>query len=261
MPSTPEPTDQVFLVQGDVPDADAAVPPATQLRWREGVTVFEYLAARFSGDLISHWPKGDGHPVIVLPGFMTGPSTTLLLRDVLRRLGYRAYDWSQGFNRGYTPGLFEALTDRVTGVSEREGGRAVSLVGWSVGGIFAREVARASPERVRSVITLGSPFRGNHRANHAWRTWELVNRRSADLLSETARLGRTQPLTTPTTCVYSKQDGVVAWECCTSLPAPQTENVEVHSTHWGYGHNLETLYVIADRLAVPEGQWRPYQSK
>ena len=78
-------------------------------------------------------------------------------------------------------------------------------------------------------------------------------------MSEAARIGRAAPLKVPTTCVYSKLDGIVAWECCTSLPAPRTENIEVHSTHLGYGHNLETLYVIADRLAQREDRWRPYQ--
>ncbi|HEY1439550.1 MAG TPA: alpha/beta hydrolase, partial [Mycobacterium sp.] len=68
-----------------------------------------------------------------------------------------------------------------------------------------------------------------------------------------------QPLTVPTTCIYSKTDGIVAWQCCISLPAPRTENVEVHSSHLGYGHNLETLYVVADRLAQPEDCWQPFQ--
>jgi hypothetical protein len=78
-------------------------------------------------------------------------------------------------------------------------------------------------------------------------------------MSEASRRAREEPLTVPTTCVYSRVDGIVAWECCTSLPAPMTENVEVRSSHLGYGHNLETLYVIADRLAQPEGGWRPLE--
>jgi hypothetical protein len=113
----------------------------------------------------------------------------------------------------------------------------VSIIGWSAGGIYAREIARVVPQHVRMVITLGSPFRGSHRASHAWRAYALLK----------------------TTCIFSKKDGVVASECCTSLPAPLTENVEVNSTHFGFRHNLETLGVIADRLAQPENRWRPYQ--
>ena len=111
------------------------------------------------------------------------------------------------------------------------------------------------------MITLGSPFRGNHRASTAWKVWQLVNR-SADAteaVSEQALRHRARPLSVPTTCIYSKTDGIVAWQCCTSVPAPETENVEVHSSHLGYGHNVETLSVIADRLAQPEDCWRPFQ--
>jgi hypothetical protein len=114
---------------------------------------------------------------------------------------------------------------------------------------------------VRFVITLGSPFRGNHRATTAWRVWRLMNRgtEATQAVTEAAQLRRAQPLSVPTTCIYSKTDGIVAWQCCTSLPAPQTENVEVDSTHLGYGHNLETLSVIADRLAQSEDSWRPFR--
>jgi pimeloyl-ACP methyl ester carboxylesterase len=151
------------------------------------------------------------------------------------------------------------LPARLRDVRERNGGRKVSLIGWSAGGIYARELARARRDDVRSVITLASPFRGDLRASHAWRLWRVFNRgTNAEVISKAARIARERPLLVPTTCIYSKSYGVVAWQCCTSRPAPQTENVEVHSSHFGYGHNLETLHVIADRLAQPEGHWRPY---
>ena len=135
------------------------------------------------------------------------------------------------------------------------------MIGWSAGGIYARELARGRPSDVRMVITLGSPIRGNHEATHAWRMWRLLNPKSQarQVVSEAARIAREQPLAVPTTCIYSKSDGIVAWQCCLSRPAAETENVKVHSSHLGYGHNVETLRVIADRLAQPEGQWRPYR--
>jgi thioesterase domain-containing protein len=157
--------------------------------------------------------------------------------------------------------MIKQLPARLDDIRARNDGRKVSVIGWSAGGIFARELARAQPDDVRMVITLGSPIRGNHQATHAWRMWRLLNRKSQarQVVSEAARIAREAPLQVPTTCIYSKSDGIVAWQCCLSLPAPETENVEVHSTHLGYGHNVETLRVISDRLAQPEGQWRPYR--
>ena len=244
-----------------VPDADHATAPATRLRVTEWPRASkEYSAALLAGDLLDRWPHGDGHPVLVLPGFLSGESSTRFLRRALQRLGYTAYDWELGRNYGLRRDMeqtFEQTLERLAA----EHGRRVSIVGWSAGGILAREIARRAPERTRMVITLGAPFRGNHRATHAWRLYSLVNRgpELEEAMSEANRRAREEPLSVPTTCLYSRVDGIVAWECCTSLPAPRTENVEVASSHVGYGHNLEALYVIADRLAQPEGSWRPLE--
>jgi alpha-beta hydrolase superfamily lysophospholipase len=261
MASIPDPAESEAEQPARLPDAVNAAPPAHLLRWLEWRSGFEYLAALRAARRIADWPRGDGHPVLVLPGFLAGPGSTQLLRNVLRRLGYRVYDWGLGYNMGYRASMTETLPARLHRIRERADGRRVSLIGWSAGGIYARELARAFPDDVRSVITLGSPFRGNHRASAAWKVWRLVNRgaNATEAVSEQALLRRAQPLSIPTTCIYSRTDGIVAWQCCTSLPAPETENVEVHSTHLGYGHNVETLLVIADRLAQPEDRWRPLQ--
>jgi len=229
MASTPEP---VPAAQELLPDAANAAPPGHLLRALEWRTGMEYVSARLAMRRIAGWPQGDGHPVLVLPGFLAGPTSTQFLRNVLRQLNYRVYDWGLGYNMGYRGSMKESLPARLHHIKERAGGSRVSIIGWSAGGIYARELARALPDDVRSVITLGSPFRGNHRA---------------------------QPLSVPTTCIYSKSDGIVAWQCCTSLPAPETENIEVRSSHLGYGHNVQTLSVIADRLAQPENSWRPFR--
>lgn len=242
----------------DVPDAANARRPSHALWRRERRMVLEYVVTRMSDRLVERFPRGDGHPVLVLPGFLAGPESTVYLRRFLRRLGYYAHDWKQGRNLGMRPGMEDALRVRLQEVADRHG-RAVSLIGWSAGGIYAREMGREAPEVTRMVITLGSPFRGNHKATRAWKLYHRLNRHelTAELMDDAARIAREEPLPVPTTCVYSRTDGIVAWECCTSLPAPTTENVEVKSTHLGYGHNLETLYVIADRLAQAEGGWRP----
>jgi hypothetical protein len=258
MASIPEP---VAAQPAQLPDAVNAAPPGHLLRALEWRTGLEYVAALGAARRIADWPRGDGHPVLVMPGFLAGPFSTQLLRNVLRRLGYRVYDWGLGYNVGYRARMKETLPARLRHIRDRADGRKVSIIGWSAGGIYARELARAFPDDVRSVITLGSPFRGNHRASTAWKVWQLVNRDAdaTEAVSEPAMMRRAQPLSVPTTCIYSKTDGIVAWQCCTSLPAPQTENVEVHSSHLGYGHNVETLWVIADRLAQPENCWRPFQ--
>lgn len=255
----PSVSDRVGSPEADgVPDAVGVTAPGNWLRALELRAIPEYLVAQLSRDVIARWPHGDGHPVLVLPGFLAGARSTQFLRGVLRQLGYHAHDWRLGVNLGYRPSIKEQLPARLHQLRSRHG-RRVSVIGWSAGGIYARELARAFPDDVRSVITLGSPFRGDHRATHAWRMWQLLNRGTSATaaVSEAARIRREQPLTVPTTCIYSKTDGIVAWRCCTSLPAPRTENIEVHSSHFGYGHNLETLYVIADRLAQPEGRWEP----
>lgn len=258
MPCTPDP----LRPHDESPDAAGAVAPSRRLRWREWLTVLEYARARLSADLIDQWPRGDGHPVVVIPGFLAGPASTRLLRHTLRRLGYQPHDWGLGLNLGYVSRIEDHLAELVRRL-HLENDRRVSIIGWSAGGIYGREAARKVPDHVRMVITLGSPFRGNHLASNAWRTWTLFNRGpdATELLSDAARIGREQPLDVPTTCVFSKNDGIVAWECCTSLPAPRTENIEVSSSHLGYGHSLESLYVIADRLALPEGRWRPYRNR
>jgi pimeloyl-ACP methyl ester carboxylesterase len=258
IPDTPEP---VAERSAQLPDALNAAPPGHLLRALEWRTSLEYLAALSAARRNVDWPRGDGHPVLVIPGFLAGPFSTQLLRDVLRRLGYRVYDWGLGYNMGYRASMKDTLPARLRHIREGSDGRKVSIIGWSAGGIYARELARAFPDDVRSVITLGSPFRGNHQASTAWRAWRLVNRGAdaTEAVSESALTRRAQPLSVPTTCIYSKSDGIVAWQCCTSLPARETENVEVRSSHLGYGHNVETLSVIADRLAQPEDRWRAFQ--
>ena len=242
----------------DLPNADGAHAPTAWQARREWRMALELANRRRPHPRPPAWPQGDGHPVIVLPGFLAGPESTVFLRSHLRRLGYRAHDWRQGRNLGAQPRARRAPRGPPAR-DPRPLRRRVSLVGWSAGGIYAREMARALPDYTRTVITLGSPFRGHPASTRAWTMYRLMNRRHlARMFTDEALALRAAPLPVPTTCVYSRHDGIVAWECCLSEPAPRTENVEVTATHLGYGHELETLRVIADRLAQPEGAWQPY---
>jgi pimeloyl-ACP methyl ester carboxylesterase len=225
---------------------------------RESLTGAELLQATLSRRYLAGLPRGDGHGVLVLPGFLAGAASTNFLRAFLRSKGYRVFDWGQGRNLGVRENLAPRLKARLEHITTRTEA-PISIIGWSAGGIYAREIARREPEWVRSVITMGSPIRGNVRATTAWPTYSLLNRgRHTEDLAAEAIIARAEPLPVPTTCIYSKYDGIVAWELCTSLPAPTTENVEVISTHLGFGHNRQTLAVIADRLAQPANAWRPY---
>ena len=174
MASTPEPVAE--QTRSSCPTPRTRPRPGHLLRALEWRTGLEYLSARLAMRRIAGWPHGDGHPVLVMPGFLAGPPSTELLRNVLRQLGYRVYDWGLGYNMGYRASMKEALPARLHHIRERTDGRRVSIIGWSAGGIYARELARAFPDDVRSVITLGSPFRGNHEASTAWKVWRLVNR-------------------------------------------------------------------------------------
>jgi pimeloyl-ACP methyl ester carboxylesterase len=132
----------------------------------------------------------------------------------------------------------------------------VSLVGWSLGGVFAREIAKTIPEAVRCVVTLGSPFTGSPKANNVWRLYELVSGHRLDDDVHIGRVRETPPV--PTTSIFTRTDGVVAWQCCLQPREARAESIEVHASHFGIGMNGAAWYAVADRLAQPEGRWQPF---
>jgi pimeloyl-ACP methyl ester carboxylesterase len=209
--------------------------------------------------LRSRAARGDGHPVLVLPGLLAGDFTTAPLRRFLRELCYDARGWKLGMNRGPNERLSKSMEARLEHLAKRHG-RKVSLVGWSLGGIYARELARKRPELVRSVITLATPFR-DISATHAARLVPI--RPGGRPLSEARDLHAylAQPIDVPTTSIYSRSDGIVHWQSCLEQPGPERENVEVDCSHTGMGFHPQVLEVVADRLALPEGAWRPYRAK
>jgi pimeloyl-ACP methyl ester carboxylesterase len=202
-------------------------------------------------------PRGDGHPVLVLPGFAAGDLSTRILRRYLKQLGYRAHPWKLGRNLGPSQGLRRQLADRVQELHGRYG-RKMSLVGWSLGGIYAREIARVVPELVRQVITLGSPFNGDGQGSNARWLYERITGHRARRPDPALLARLRQPPPVPCTAIYSKTDGIVAWEDCVESAAALTDSVEIVGSHCGLGMNPVVLYVIADRLAQAEGAWSPF---
>ncbi|MEM9036593.1 MAG: alpha/beta fold hydrolase [Actinomycetota bacterium] len=202
-------------------------------------------------------PKGDGHHVIAIPPFGAGDAFTTILRSYLSRLGYEVHPWGRpeilAFHRLSTIAL--RRLDEVV-----EGARGpVSLIGHSLGGLYAREVARAAPDLVRRVITIGSPFAGDLKSNVVWPMYEAATgTRISSIPEETMeRLG--SPLPMPSTAIFSRSDGVVSWRACIDRAAPQAENIEVIGSHIGLLHNPAVLHVVADRLAQPAGEHEPFE--
>lgn len=225
-----------------------------------GRALADYGAMLATSPLLLRAPRGDGHPVLVLPGLLAEDASTATMRVYLRSLGYEVHGWRLGRNLGPTRAILDGMTARLEAL-HRVSGRSVSLVGWSLGGIFARELARSRPAHVREVITLGSPFGlsnpGDSRADAAYRRLGMLHV-SPDSLPRRGRLSRSLPV--PTTALYSRLDGVVPWQACINMAGRRSENVEVYSSHLGMGHNAVVLWVIADRLAQPEEAWQPFRA-
>jgi pimeloyl-ACP methyl ester carboxylesterase len=204
-------------------------------------------------------PVGDGHPVLVLPGVLADDGSTGTLRRMLRDLGYRVHGWRLGRNLGPTAATVTGLQNRLLDLRSRYDSE-VSVIGWSLGGIFARTLARDNPAAVRQVITLGSPIRLAHesqsRARRAFDRYAHLHVVPRDLPLESGL----EALPVPATSIYSRYDGIVAWQACLDPPSARAENIAVVSSHLGFGHHPAVIWAVADRLAQPLGQWAPFRA-
>jgi len=243
--------------------AKAKIDKAPWLWWSasEPRALLDVAGFYMSRKKLRQLPKGDGHSVLVIPGFLSGDGTTLQLRGLLRDLGYRVYGWRQGQNTVFNSGVMDRLEKRLDYIYKRSG-KKVSVIGWSLGGVYARELAKKSPDKVRLVISMGSPISGNFNHTPAFRIYTAMNGNPDDLQWEYFKTLKDAP-PVPTTSIYSKSDGVVAWR--NSIQAEvkgfQTENVRIHSAHLGMGSNVDVMKVLANRLAQPEGEWTPYAAE
>lgn len=206
---------------------------------------------------------GDGHPVIAFPGLGTGDGSTHYLRTFLTDIGYDAHSWNLGRNLGPRKGMADMmsrLSDRLLEVYEGSGQKEISVIGWSLGGIYARELAKLHPGMVRQVITLGTPFKSTGGTN-AEGLYEIlsgdISHRDPNVLAQIAI-----PPPVPFTSLYSKTDGVVHWKCSIEEVGPMAENIEVQgASHLGLGHNPIAMYLIADRLVKSKLNWTMFTTK
>jgi pimeloyl-ACP methyl ester carboxylesterase len=201
-------------------------------------------------------PRGDGHPVLVVPAFLHGDFHTRPLRRLLAGCGYAAYGWGLRRNIGPTEAALEGLERRLDEIRRRHD-RRVSLIGHSLGGVLARELAKARPRDVRQLILLASPV-----IQPTASPLEPVYRLLARWHSGAAARGVAQlnaPPELPVTAIFTRTDGIVAWRSCLEAPGACRECVEIRGAHGTMARNPEAWRIIADRLAQPEGTWRPYR--
>ena len=209
-------------------------PPPRHLFWWEALSIFGRFWRAF-GHLGERGPA-HGRPVMILPGFFASDRSTLGLQRALAREGYRVSGWGMGLNRGAHAAVLHDIIHRL----ERFGnGRRVILVGWSLGGIFAREVAKLRPELVEMVFTMGSPFSGNPRANNAWRLYEQVAGHPVDRPPLQVRVAEKPSV--HTVALWSRRDGMVAPACARGTEDQSDERIEVDSSHMGFATGTRAI--------------------
>jgi pimeloyl-ACP methyl ester carboxylesterase len=232
-------------------------PPSWLLMLAEPRALFEFNSSLLLSPLLMQAPRGDGHPVLALPGFLASDLSMAPMRRYLKELGYEPHAWNMGRNLGGVSSKRKMLRELLAGICE-SAGRKVSVVGWSLGGVYARDLALQAPDMVRSVITLGSPFANDIRATNATRLYELVSGEGVDDVPG-LREAIAGDLAVPATSIYSRTDGIVNWRTSLLRPSATAENIEVHfASHLGIGVNPAALWAVADRLAQAEGQFRHF---
>jgi pimeloyl-ACP methyl ester carboxylesterase len=254
----PMPADALATSLAPPPSSVSGTAPSLALLGMEPLrAVFEYARMRLSDRAVASLPQGDRHAVVVFPGLGGNAWSTRPMVEFCERLGYQAVDWGLGLNRGPVGDIDDWLQHLADHVDDLTAGhrKRISLIGWSLGGIYAREVAKKLPRRVRRVITLGTPFAGSPAQTHAG--WVYQRLSGQPMAADDALLRRLRtPPAAPTTSIYSRSDGVVAWRACVNGDLPHVENVEVSGSHCGLGWNASAYAIIADRLARPAGAAR-----
>lgn len=229
--------------------------------WRaaEPRAIFEWQSFYALRPLLKRLPKGDGHAVIVFPGFVSSDKATRPLRKLLGDLGYQTHGWGLGQNLLFNDELESEMVAMVKEVAASSGGK-VSLVGWSLGGLYAREVAKMCADDVRCVISMGSPISGNPGHSNAHGLFKALNGEPSNIdYTRYLQLNDAPPM--PTTSIFSRTDGIVAWEGSVQKEGELCENIVVPASHLGMGVNPLVMCLLADRLSQPIDAWEKYQAR
>ena len=223
------------------------VTPSIMTIAKESLTPFEFTRLFVSSPTLALQPRGSGEPVIVLPGLGASNSSTFLLRRYLSWLGYSVEGWELGRNSGNVQQLLPQVAEHVQEIY-KDTGLKVNLVGWSLGGVLAREVARDNPAIVRQVITMGSPVVGGPKYTVFG---NLYRQRGVDVdaIEATVAARESNPIRVPVTSIYSKNDGIVGWQASIDRQSPQVDNIKVYATHLGLGISPDVFKILARKLA------------
>lgn len=249
-----------------------AKPPFPPLAWLRGGTSLEDIARRRSRDYqppakalalreVAAWcdmrlkairtprfeptraPGCERPPVLVLPGFLASDLSTKPFREALSARGWEVHGWGLGLNKGACRNMLAAVEELVDQIA---GDGKIVVIGWSFGGLYAREVAKLRPDKIERVITMGTPFSGDPRANNLWRTYEKVAGYPVDQTPFDVKLNEKPPV--PTTALWSRGDGIVAAACARGLPGESDRRIQVNCSHIGYMTKASVLQKVLGLL-------------
>jgi hypothetical protein len=223
------------------------ITPSIMTIAKESLTPFEFTRLFVSSPALALQTRGSGQPVIVLPGLGASNSSTFLLRRYLSWLGYSVEGWELGRNSGNVGQLLPRVAEHVQEVHKKTGLK-VNLVGWSLGGVLAREVARDNPAIIRQVITMGSPVVGGPKYT-VFGSFYRQRGIDVDAIEATVAARESNPIRVPVTSIYSKNDGIVGWQASIDRHSPQVDNIKVCATHLGMGISPDVFKILARKLA------------
>jgi pimeloyl-ACP methyl ester carboxylesterase len=206
---------------------------------------FDLARSRAQADLLAKAIRGDGRQILLIPGLMASEQRMEALRGILEAAGFRAHGWGMGRNLGPRPDSLEKIDRRVDEI-RRQSGEPVTLVGWSLGGLFAREYAKYASTKVGGVVTMGTPFSGDVRANHAWRLYQLVSGHAVDCPPFACTREVKPPV--PTVALWSRRDGVILPECAKGRAGERDRAIEVDCTHMGFAVAPEGILAVGKAM-------------
>jgi pimeloyl-ACP methyl ester carboxylesterase len=248
----------------NVKGAIAARPPRLLYSLIEGRALIEMALLPALLPLLAATPRGDGHPVLLVPGFTASDATLVGLRLFLRSRGYHVETWGLGQNTGFKLKFSQALEQKVR-YMHHQLRRKVSVVGWSLGGVYGFYAAHSAPECIRTVVSLGSPMRFSAEDFKTPLLVRAIYRYFAHPMGPVAHLAHVRakvlkaPPPVPSTCIYSMTDGVVPPTASRiETKDGEHENIWVPGSHLGLGFNAAVMWILADRLAQAEGAWQPF---
>lgn len=224
-------------------------PPSKFNTLREIRAPLEWLFSYGNRKKLAHVPKGNGELLVLVPGYGADEWSMRPIKKFLHSINYKVFDWGHGRNRGHVTQDTELLADTVKKINENHQNQRVTLVGWSLGGVLSREVARLYPELIKSVITMGTPLVGGPKYTVLANKYAKSMKMDLDAYEAEIHDINSQGISQPLTVIFSKSDGVVGWRASIDNYNSQAINVEVSCSHLGMGVDVDVWRIVAESLA------------